>query len=72
MFHRTVITTTTRSQLLYRTKPTFYCFATSARAMVHAKTLTQAIKEDHEEVRPLECVKPAQLDALVTTDVRIL
>ena len=62
MFHRTIITTTTRSQLLYRTKPIFYCFATSARAMAHAKTLTQAIKEDHEEVRPLEYVKLTRLN----------
>jgi hypothetical protein len=35
------------------TNPTIYRFSTTARAMVHQKTLTEAIKEDHQEVNSL-------------------
>lgn len=37
--------------------------------MAHQKTLTEAIKEDHEEVGQLQFIVQTQRDVLVTADV---
>jgi hypothetical protein len=50
MFSRTIIRTVTHPRFSYRANSTIYQFSTAARTMAHQKTLTEAIKEDHEEV----------------------
>jgi len=45
-----LLRTVTRFSFASYTNPTIYRFSTTARAMAHQKTLTEAIKEDHQEM----------------------